>query len=90
MWCCFCDPTFSRFSRTPTCGGQTDGRTDRGPCIASRVKSIGDFDIDTVLKSIADSDTDTDIAILLVIACHQAPVPRARFSKLLKIFLRSS
>jgi len=24
-----CDPTFSRFSRTPTCDGQTDGQTDR-------------------------------------------------------------
>ena len=27
MWCCLCDPTFSRFSRTPTCVRQT--RTDR-------------------------------------------------------------
>ena len=26
--CCLCDPTFSRFSRTPTCDGQTDGRMD--------------------------------------------------------------
>ena len=26
-----CDPTFSRFSRTPTCDGRTDGRTDTGP-----------------------------------------------------------
>ena len=24
VWCCLCDPTFSRFSRTPTCDGQTD------------------------------------------------------------------
>ena len=22
--CCLCDPKFSRFSRTPTCDGQTD------------------------------------------------------------------
>ena len=29
VWCCLCDPLFSRFSRTPTCDGQTDGRTDR-------------------------------------------------------------
>ena len=28
MWCCLSDPTFSRFSRTPTCEGQTDGQTD--------------------------------------------------------------
>ena len=27
VWCCLCDPTFSRFSRTPTCDRQTD--TDR-------------------------------------------------------------
>jgi len=27
--CCLRDPTFSRFSRTPTCDGQTDGQTDR-------------------------------------------------------------
>ena len=24
VWCCFCDPTFRRFSRTPTCDGQMD------------------------------------------------------------------
>jgi len=28
VWCCLCDPTFSRFSRTPTCDGQTDRWTD--------------------------------------------------------------
>jgi len=28
VWCCLCDPLFSRFSRTPTCDGQTDGQTD--------------------------------------------------------------
>jgi len=27
--CCLCDPTFSRFSRTPTCVGRTDRQTDR-------------------------------------------------------------
>jgi len=26
-WCCLCDPTFIRFSRTSTCDGQTDGQT---------------------------------------------------------------
>ena len=42
VWCCLCDPTFSRFSRTPTCDDrQTDGRTETGHgcyrgCIASR------------------------------------------------------
>jgi len=40
--CCLCDPTLSRFSRTPTCDGQTDGQTQghgyRG-CIASRGKN---------------------------------------------------
>ena len=49
MCCCLCDPTFSRFSRTPTCDGQTDGRTDRRTqghglyrgCIASRGKKVG-------------------------------------------------
>ena len=25
VWYCLCDSTFSRFSRTPTCDGQTDG-----------------------------------------------------------------
>jgi len=25
VWCCLCDPTFNRFSRTPTCDGQMDG-----------------------------------------------------------------
>jgi len=30
-----CDPTFSRFSRTPTCDGQTDGQTDRHRAMAS-------------------------------------------------------
>jgi len=28
MWYCLHDPTFSRFSRTPTCDRQTDGQTD--------------------------------------------------------------
>jgi len=27
VWCCLCDPTFSRFSRTPTRDTQTDGHT---------------------------------------------------------------
>ena len=27
VWCYLCDPTFSRFSRTPTCDGRTDRRT---------------------------------------------------------------
>ena len=30
VWCCLCDPTFSSFSRTPTCDGRTDRQTD-GP-----------------------------------------------------------
>ena len=31
VWCCFCDPTFCRFSRTPACDrqAQTDRQTDR-------------------------------------------------------------
>ena len=29
MWCCLRVPTFSHFSRTPTCDGQTDRQTDR-------------------------------------------------------------
>jgi len=29
MWRCSRDPTFSRFSRTPTCDRRTDERTDR-------------------------------------------------------------
>jgi len=28
MWYCLHDPTFSRFSRIPTCDRQTDGQTD--------------------------------------------------------------
>jgi len=28
VWHCFCDPQFRRLCRTPTCDGQTDGRTD--------------------------------------------------------------
>jgi len=28
VWRCFCDNMFSRFDRTPTCDGRTDGRTD--------------------------------------------------------------
>jgi len=28
VWRCFCDPAFSRFSRTPTCDRRTDGQTD--------------------------------------------------------------
>jgi len=49
VWCCLCDPTFSRFSRTPTCDRQTDRQTDTGrrtqghsiyrACIASRGKN---------------------------------------------------
>jgi len=36
MWCSLCDPTFSRFSRTPTC----DGRTDTGPWLVPRMHSM--------------------------------------------------
>ena len=45
MWCCLFDPTFSRFSRTPTCvrHRQTDRRTRAHDlyraCIASRGKN---------------------------------------------------
>ena len=47
VWCCLCDPTFSRFSRTPTCDRQTQRDTDRQTqahgqyrrCIASRGKN---------------------------------------------------
>ena len=35
---CLCDPTFSRFSRTPTCDRQTD--TDTGPWLVPRMHSI--------------------------------------------------
>jgi len=38
VWCCLCDPTFSRFSRTPTCDRQTD--TDTGPWLVPRMHSI--------------------------------------------------
>ena len=45
VWCCcLCDPTFSRFSRTPTCDRhrqtQTDRRTDTGPWLVPRMHSI--------------------------------------------------
>jgi len=33
VWCCLCDPTFCRFSRTPTCDRRT--RTDRHRPMAS-------------------------------------------------------
>ena len=39
MWC-LRDPTFCRFCRTPTCDGQTDGRTDTGPWLVPRMHSI--------------------------------------------------
>jgi len=35
VWCCLCDPAFSRFSTTPTSDGQTDGQTDRHRVMAS-------------------------------------------------------
>jgi len=42
--CCLCDPTFSPFSRTPTCDGRTDRRTQGHNiycgCIASRGKNV--------------------------------------------------
>jgi len=40
VWCCLCDPTFSRFSRTPICDGQTGGQTDTGPWLVPRMHSI--------------------------------------------------
>ena len=48
VWCCLCDPAFSRFSRTPTC----DRQTDTGPygqyrgCIASRGKKLSAEPVD--------------------------------------------
>ena len=35
MWCCSCDPLFSRFSRTPTCDTQTDRHRHRHRPMAS-------------------------------------------------------
>ena len=40
MWYCLCDPTFSRFSRTPTCDGRTDGRTQGHAWLVQRMHSI--------------------------------------------------
>ena len=41
MWFCLCDPTFSGFSRTPTCDRQTQTQThgQYRACIASRGKN---------------------------------------------------
>jgi len=38
VWCYVCDPTSSRFSRTPTCDRQT--QTDTGPWLVPRMHSI--------------------------------------------------
>jgi len=40
VWCCLCDPTFSRFSRTPTYDRQTFTDTDPGPSLVTRMHSI--------------------------------------------------
>ena len=40
MWGCLCDPSFSRFSRTPTCDRQTDTDSDTGPWVVARMHSI--------------------------------------------------
>ena len=59
VWCCLCDPTFSRFSRTPTCDGRTDGQTHeqtqghgqyRG-CIALRGKNGRKANTETVNRT---------------------------------------
>ena len=44
VWCCLCDPTFSCFSRTPTCDRRADDRqtqqTNTGPWLVPRMHSI--------------------------------------------------
>jgi len=52
VWCCLCDPTFSRFSRTPTCDGRADGQTDTRrqliPALASVARVKTGWTIDRV------------------------------------------
>ena len=45
MWCCLCDPTFSRHSRTPTCDRhrQTQPMASTADAIASRGKKEPGF-----------------------------------------------
>ena len=49
MWCCLCDPTFCRFSRTLACDRRTQTQTDTGPwlvprdCTGTSVVYIGRF-----------------------------------------------
>ena len=50
MWCCLCDPTLSRFSRTPTCDGQTDRRADTGPWLVPRMHSIAAVNLCTNIR----------------------------------------
>jgi len=47
VWCCLCDSTFSRFSRTMTCDRQTDThtQTDTGPWLVPRMHSGNGVDI---------------------------------------------
>jgi len=42
VWCCLCDPTFCRFSRTPACDRHRhrQTQTDTGPWLVPRMHSI--------------------------------------------------
>jgi len=40
VWCCLCDLTFSRFSRTLTCDRHRQTDMDSGPWLVPRMRSI--------------------------------------------------
>jgi len=48
--CCLCDPTFSSFSRTPTCDRRTQTHGYYCGCIASRGKNVSRIVRDVVIR----------------------------------------
>jgi len=61
VWCCLCDPTFSRFSRTPTCDGRTDIRTQGHVITVGYIRTAnswisGQFRMRTAFFSSRDQD----------------------------------
>ena len=47
VWCCLCDPTFSHFSRTPTCDRHRHRETDTGPWLVPLMHSIARLKLKT-------------------------------------------
>jgi len=90
VWCCLCDPTFSRFSRTPTCDRHR--QTDTGPWLVPRMHSIArwkSFAYNFDISSIVDLGVQW-VQVLNLVGVQCTPCPHSSDATLCMIGSRAT